>query len=83
MAAIGALAAKTAERLATPCSRCKTPGWGRVAVEAGLGCEFCGCETGLIAHEVHGCVRRPRTEREPRPDGLVFAPKMLCEACNP
>lgn len=83
MAAISALAAKTAERLATPCPRCETPGWGQVSVEAGLRCEFCGSETGLIAHEVHGCVRCPHMEREPRPDGLAFAPQMHCEACNP
>jgi len=83
MAAIGELAVKMVDRLATPCPACSAPGWGRIAVEKGLRCEYCDQETEMIAQEIYGCVLCEHTERKLRIDGIVAAPQQQCNWCNP
>ena len=83
MNVIGTLAQRLAKRLATPCPRCASPGWGRVRVEKGLHCEYCDQQTEMIAHEIHGCVLCCYTEILPRADGLKAAPQTHCGWCNP
>ena len=83
MAAIGELANKLAQRLATPCPACHAPGWGRIRAEKGLHCEYCDQATEMIAHEIYGCVLCSHTETLPRADGLKAAPQMHCGCCNP
>lgn len=55
MSVISDLARLLAQRLATPCTVCAAPGFGRLRVLPGLPCRDCGTETGLIAAELHGC----------------------------
>ena len=59
MEVIGELAAKLADRLATHCPKCSTPGWGKVSVEKGLHCEYCDQETEMVAHETVAFGRCP------------------------
>ena len=83
MMAIGELADKLAQRLATSCPACNSPGWGRIKAEKGLHCEYCDQATEMIAHEIYGCVLCDHTETLPRADGLKAAPQMHCSWCNP
>lgn len=77
------LAFKLALRLRRQCSRCDAPGWGRVGVEAGLPCGWCGAPTDLTLQEVYACAVCDHQERYPRPDGLVSADPGQCSYCNP
>jgi len=81
--AIRRVAFRLARRLATPCSACQTPGWGRTGVEKGLPCEVCGTETELVKHEVFGCVRCTHKDVRPRSDGRQEAEQRHCPYCNP
>ena len=83
MTAIGELADKLAQRLATLCPKCAAPGWGRIRAEKGLRCEYCDQATEMIAHEIYGCVLCDHTETTSRTDGLKAAPQMHCGWCNP
>jgi len=83
MRSLGALAERLARRVATPCPRCGTPGYGRSGARAGLPCEECGAPTGMIAAELYGCVRCTHGEERPRPDGLRAAVAGHCPRCNP
>ncbi len=83
MEVIGELADKMAQRLATLCPACHTPGWGRIRSEKGLRCEYCDQETQMIAHEIFGCVICNHTEILPRTDRMKAAPQMHCGWCNP
>ena len=83
MAVIGELAEKMANQLATPCTKCNAPGWGKVRFEKGLHCEYCDQETEMVAHEIYGCVLCDHTETMPRADGLKAAQQQHCGWCNP
>lgn len=80
--ALAEVADRLARRLATLCPVCAAPGWGIVAVETGLPCEWCAQPTPLVAYDMFGCARagcEART-REPRVD---LAPAGECPTCNP
>jgi hypothetical protein len=83
MASIRTLAFRLVRRIATPCPRCKAPGWGVVDTRPGLPCSGCGCPTELILTEINGCVSCPHREERPRPDGLRLADPAQCSFCNP
>lgn len=83
MEVIGELAAKMAERLATHCPKCSTPGWGKVRVEKGLECSWCGSETELVKSEIYGCTKCDYEETTGRMDGLEKAEPGNCSYCNP
>jgi hypothetical protein len=83
MEVIGELAAKLADRLATHCRKCSTPGWGKVRVEKGLKCNWCGSETELVKSEIFGCVKCDYEETTGRADGLIHAEPGNCGYCNP
>lgn len=83
MKVISELATSFADRLATHCPICHTPGWGKIGVEKGLRCEYCERPTDLIAYEILGCVACDHRENQPRTDGLEAAPQMRCSRCNP
>ena len=55
MKVINTLATHMAERLASLCPHCKSPGWAKVRCEPGLNCTQCGNETTLIKNEIYGC----------------------------
>jgi len=83
MSVIGELAEKMAQRLATPCPKCQTPGWGEVRVETGLACRWCGSETELVKAEIFGCTKCDYEVRVGRADGLREADPGNCPYCNP
>ncbi len=83
LAAIGRLGQRLAERLATPCPRCRAPGFGRIDVQPGLPCELCGEATDLVRAEIHGCGVCGHREDRPRADGLTAADAGHCPECNP
>jgi hypothetical protein len=83
MEVIGELATKLADRLSTHCPKCDTPGWGKVRVEKGLECSWCGTETELVKSEVFGCVKCDHEETTGRADGLTKAEQGNCGYCNP
>ncbi len=56
MTVIAELANQLADRLATSCPTCTSPGWGKIGIEKGLPCEYCYQPTPLISHEIYGCV---------------------------
>ncbi len=67
----------------THCTKCDTPGWGKVRVETGLTCSGCGTETKLIKHEVHGCTKCSYEETHKPSHGLEQAEPGNCQYCNP
>ena len=83
MAVIGELAEQMAQRLATPCPQCQTPGWGAVRAETGLECRWCGTKTELVKAEIFGCAKCAYEERTSRADGLTAADPGSCLFCNP
>jgi hypothetical protein len=83
MAVIGEAAEKLAQRLATTCPACGTPGWGSLRTEVGLPCEYCAEPTEMVVRTIFGCVLCAHTEAMPRPDGLLAAPQGQCGFCNP
>jgi len=78
---IRTLCAQMANRLATECPNCRTPGFGQVDVEHGLPCSHCGAATQVIAADIHGCGKCPHQTRSPRPQ--TRADPTCCDYCNP
>lgn len=70
-----------AQRLATPCPRCGTPGFGRVDTRTGLPCRVCYTPTALPMSRVLGCTRCPHRSEHPLPAPL--AEPSDCPHCNP
>jgi hypothetical protein len=83
MAVIAELAAQMAQRLATVCPACSTPGFGGLRVEKGLRCEACGTATELVQFEIFGCAKCAHEETRSRSDGLTAAEPVNCPYCNP
>jgi hypothetical protein len=83
MAEIARLAAKLAQRIATPCPGCGAPGFGLVRSETGLPCAVCGAPTGLVRQLVFGCQSCGHEEIRPRPDARQTATPAQCPECNP
>lgn len=80
--ALTELAEQLARRIATPCPACASPGWGIIAVETGLTCEWCARPTPLVAYDVSGCARTDCDERT-RDPRVELAPAGQCPDCNP
>ncbi|WP_343573985.1 DUF6671 family protein [Mycobacterium sp.] len=80
-AALIRLARALADRLATACPRCATPGYGRIDVERGLACRICATQTDLPRAEIHGCARCPQRHSHPLP--TTAADPRWCPTCNP
>ncbi len=83
MGIIGELGTKLAQRLAAYCPRCLTPGWGKIRVEKGLECSWCGQETENIKNEIFGCTKCDFEEITERADGIKQAEPGHCHNCNP
>ncbi len=83
MASISRLAQKLRARLETPCPACNLPGYGRIDVETGLPCEWCGTPSMLVRYEIFGCVACSHREHRARPDGRHHADPGNCPRCNP
>lgn len=83
MGVIQKLAEDLANRLARFCTKCKSPGWGRVQLEPGLECSWCGLATDLIKSELYGCTKCDHKERYPASHNLSKADPANCLFCNP
>lgn len=83
MSEIAKLAERLAQRLATCCPACRSPGFGMVRALRGLPCEDCDTPTRLVRALVHGCAQCGHEEHQPRPDGLSTATPANCPECNP
>lgn len=77
------VADRLAERLATPCPACGSPGWGRIDTVFGLPCEACGTATDRVLAEIEGCPACPERRQRPRRDGRRTADQGHCPWCNP
>lgn len=75
-------AKKLAQRIASACPGCKTPGFGLVRYQRGISCEACGIRNDeAIAGEILCCVKCEYSE-----PGAVIArslPAERCDWCNP
>lgn len=83
MLIIAELAEELAHRLSLLCTACQTPGWGKVAVEQGLQCSWCGMKTEMIKFEIYGCAKCDHQEKVLPSHGLVKADPGSCSNCNP
>lgn len=83
MREIARLAQRLADRIATSCPACGTPGFGVTRAEAGLPCSGCGEATALTRVFIHGCARCPHEVALPRPDHRLTAHPAECPECNP
>ncbi len=71
-----------AERIASTCPDCSTPGWGLVEPLRGLGCSRCGTRIDWAIHaDQYGCQRCERTETYIRP--IQTMDPRWCISCNP
>lgn len=80
-AVLSELGATLANRIATACPDCGTPGYGRVDTEPGLPCRWCGTPTERIRADIHGCARCPHRHTVPRPE--TTTEPSWCPDCNP
>jgi len=82
MAVIRQCASLLAERIATTCPECFTPGWGRIEPLRGLDCSDCGTRIDWAIHaDRSGCLACEFIEIAPR---LVqTAEPRWCDSCNP
>lgn len=78
---IQALCDRMADRLATTCPTCRTPGYGLVDTEAGLLCSLCENPTAAIVADILGCGACDHQHRLPRPE--TRANPATCDYCNP
>jgi hypothetical protein len=83
MKVIAALAEKLATRIASPCVKCNTPGFGIIRMEPGLHCEYCDAVTKLVKYEIYGCAKCGHEVSKLRSDGKLKASQSECEICNP
>lgn len=83
MKMIGRLAQTLAQRLSCLCPSCYTPGWGRVDIEGGLPCGWCGTPTDEIKAEIYGCTKCRYKETKAAPHGRETAEPGCCPICNP
>jgi hypothetical protein len=80
---IGSLGEKLAQRLICLCPQCHTPGWGKIDIEVGLPCSWCGTETEEIKAEIFGCTKCRYKESRFPAHGKEKAEPGQCPYCNP
>ncbi len=83
MASIRQLSFRLVRRIASPCPSCGSPGWGRIGLEPGLPCDWCGQPTRLIRWELLGCPRCDHRRKQPGTGGPERADPAHCDQCNP
>lgn len=83
MKMIHSLGEKLAHRLNTLCPKCSTPGWGKVSIEKGLPCSWCGSPTDEIKGEIFGCTKCDYKEFVKPSHGRHMADRGQCFCCNP
>lgn len=76
-------ASDLAERLATCCPACGSPGWGRMNVIVGVPCAWCAGAVDQVRAEIDSCPAcQHRAERPVVARGAVADPG-ACPRCNP
>lgn len=83
MKMIGSLGERLAHRLTCLCPKCQTPGWGKVDIETGLPCGWCGTATEEIKAEIFGCTKCRYKESRLPANGKEKAEPGHCPYCNP
>lgn len=83
MSVIKELATKLAKQLATNCSKCNTPGWGKIGEEQGLECSLCGSETESVKFEIYNCKKCHYQKKLSTLGALRKADPSNCQYCNP
>lgn len=79
---IGHCAEVLAQRIATPCPACTSPGWGHIEPARGLPCSDCGTVVGsAVRADVFGCPSCPEIREFPRSQQL--GEPRWCPCCNP
>lgn len=82
MATISTCAQLLAERIATPCPACSSPGWGRIEPARGLPCAACGTNVeSAIRADRSGCPACPARHEINRSEQHVDP--QWCPVCNP
>ncbi len=77
------LGEKLAYRLTCLCPKCATPGWGKLKIEVGLPCNWCGNKTNEIKTEIYGCPKCCYKENLVPQHGKLYADPASCDFCNP
>lgn len=80
---IEAAARALAQRAATLCPTCATPGFGPTRVVRGLPCGLCGAPTALARAHINTCLRCPCEVETLHPGGATTADPGQCGYCNP
>lgn len=83
MVNIGKAALNLAEKLASLCPHCGTPGFSAAQAVAGLACAECGLPTREHRAEIWQCLRCEHRETHRRRDGVTTADPVSCGYCNP
>lgn len=83
MQAIRTLADKLANRIASECPQCQTPGFGLKKTTGNLPCHLCAAPTSFYQREILGCIQCNHEVSQPRKDGLTVADAAYCKYCNP
>jgi len=83
MAAIRQLSARLAQRLATPCPECTTPGFGIADIVRGLPCAWCGAPTRVASAKLNRCAKCRFERRDKLERAQATADPGQCEHCNP
>ncbi len=80
---IEAAARTLAQRAATLCPTCATPGFGPTRAIRGLPCGLCGAPTRLVRAHISTCLRCPHEVETQHPNGVASADPGQCDYCNP
>ncbi|MBI1261917.1 MAG: hypothetical protein GC184_09345 [Rhizobiales bacterium] len=83
MCVLEKLAEQLVDRLKMLCPSCDAPGFGRLDVQRGLPCGYCGTPTRWVKAEIFGCESCGLRETRDRSDGVQVAKQENCPACNP
>ena len=82
MAVISACATRLAQRVATVCPECASPGWGRIEPDRGLPCSACGTVVATaIRADREGCPACTAVRERIRPE--QHTDPRWCPNCNP
>lgn len=74
---------KLAEKIASCCPQCTTPGFGLVQSIPGLPCATCGFPTRSILSHQYQCKKCNYSEEKKYPYGKMTEEAMYCDYCNP
>ncbi len=83
MSVLRQLASQFVEKLKAICPSCGAPGFGRLDVQRGLPCGFCGTPTHWVKADIFGCECCDVRETRERRDGLLTTGQESCPTCNP